>query len=115
MNVLDKLPRKVINDVDCYASYISDYMSHFNFEYKLFLFGSISKFNYTDDSDIDLLLLINRDFESIRDCKKFKYALLYDCPNLDRELDLKVYSMNHFYSTDNFFENSIKSDLVRVR
>ena len=115
MDLLNTLPKNVINDINGYALYIKDYLEKLNIKYSLFLFGSIAKFNYSSTSDIDLLLLVDIEFDNIRECKKFKYELLFDSPSLSRELDLKVYSRNHFNSTTNFFENSIKRDLIELR
>lgn len=114
LDVLNRLPNSVLGDIKDYVNCIKVYLSNLDISYDLYLFGSIAKFNYNEDSDIDLLLIVDKDFSSIKECKKFKYSLLYDMPCLDRELDLKVYSKNKFFSTDNFFENDIKKDLVKV-
>lgn len=114
MNVLNRLPKKVVNNINYYADYISNYLNENKIDFSLFLFGSISKFDYNDDSDIDLLLLLEKDY-SKRECRDIKIEMLYDLDDKGRELDLKVYSKNHFYSTDNYFENSIQKDLVRLR
>lgn len=113
MTVLDKLPKKVIDNINYYVDYITKYLNENEIDFSLFLFGSISKFDYNDDSDIDLLLLLDKDY-TIKECRDIKFAMLYDLCDRGRELDLKVYSKNHFYSTDNYFENSIQKDLVKL-
>lgn len=82
---------------------------------EIYLFGSVSKGKYKSNSDIDFLVLLDRPIDK---STKIDLWEVFDDACLDNNLidvDVKFYTKEKFFSTNNFFENSIQKDLIPVK
>ena len=93
-----------------------------NYRIEIYLFGSIDKGNYSKNSDIDLLVILNSIELSARDKKVLRCKIrdlavdLEIDDNLSKELDCKVYGEIDFNrsSIHSNLEKQIARDLVRA-
>ena len=82
---------------------------------EIYLFGSVSKGKYNSNSDIDFLILLDKPIDK---STKIDLWEVFDDACLDNNLidvDVKFYTKENFFSTDNFFETSIQKDLIPVK
>ena len=82
---------------------------------EIYLFGSVSKGKYNSNSDIDFLILLDKPIDK---STKIDLWEVFDDACLDNNLidvDVKFYTRDRFFNTDNFFENSIQKDLIPVK
>lgn len=82
---------------------------------EIYLFGSVSKGKYNSNSDIDFLILLDKPIDK---STKIDLWEVFDDACLDNNLidvDVKFYTKEKFFSTDNFFETSIQKDLIPVK
>lgn len=84
----------------------------------IYLFGSYAKGKVSQNSDIDLLILLNRDF-NLKQCRDYKFKLeehLYDDLDEIYDLDLKVYTEDVFNNLSKKigFENHIKEYMINI-
>ena len=93
-----------------------------NYRIEIYLFGSIAKGNYSKNSYIDLLVILNSIELSARDKKVLRCKIrdlavdLEIDDNLSKELDCKVYGEIDFNrsSIHSNLEKQIARDLVRA-
>lgn len=85
---------------------------------EIYLFGSIAKGKYSKSSDIDILVLINKD-KSLKELREIRHFLedKIDILNLSRDVDIKVYEKGRYLnlSTNPSFEKEILKDLVCIK
>ena len=84
----------------------------------ILLFGSIAKGKYKNNSDIDILILID-DNKSVSELRKLRHELEDDIDNLNlsRSVDIKLYNKNRYIelSKEISFEGDIIKDLIDIR
>lgn len=84
----------------------------------ILLFGSIAKGKYKNNSDIDILILID-DNKSVSELRKLRHELEDDIDNLNlsRSVDIKLYNKNRYIelSKEISFEGDIRKDLIDIR
>ena len=84
----------------------------------ILLFGSIAKGKYKNNSDIDILILID-DNKSVSKLRKLRHELEDDIDNLNlsRSVDIKLYNKNRYIelSKEISFEGDIIKDLIDIR
>ena len=84
----------------------------------ILLFGSIAKGKYKNNSDIDILILID-DNKSVSELRKLRHELEDDIDNLNlsRSVDIKLYNKNRYIelSKEISFEGDIVKDLIDIR
>ena len=82
------------------------------------LFGSIAKGRFKNNSDIDILILIEEN-KSVRELRKLRHELedYIDNLNLSRDVDIKIYNKERYIelSKEVSFEQDIIKDLVNIR
>ena len=84
----------------------------------ILLFGSIAKGKYKNNSDIDILILIDNN-KSVSELRKLRHELEDDIDNLNlsRSVDIKLYNKNRYIelSKEISFEGDIIKDLIDIR
>ena len=97
-----------------YKTFLST-INHLGITAEMYLFDSISKGKYNSRSDIDFLILLDKPID--KSTKIDLWDALDDACLDNRliDLDVKFYTRERFFSTDNFFENSIQKDLIPVK
>ncbi|MGL4799644.1 MAG: nucleotidyltransferase domain-containing protein [Cellulosilyticaceae bacterium] len=83
----------------------------------IYLYGSIAKGCYTKRSDIDLLVLLNGEYD-IRKLRELRHLLEdgIDTLALGMEVDLKVYTTSRYAELCKVpcFEQAIQKDLIDI-
>ena len=87
-------------------------------ECDVYLFGSIAKGRYKKESDIDILILINRDLQK-RELRSIRHSIEdeIDKLHIGRDVDIKLYFNSHYYklAKNVCFEREILNDLIDIR
>lgn len=84
----------------------------------ILLFGSIAKGKYRSSSDIDVLILVDKN-KTISELRKLRHELEDDIDNLNlsRNVDIKLYNKDRYIelSREISFEQDIVKDLIDIR
>ncbi len=84
----------------------------------ILLFGSIAKGKYRSSSDIDILILVDKN-KTISELRKLRHELEDDIDNLNlsRNVDIKLYNKDRYIelSREISFEQDIVKDLIDIR
>lgn len=85
---------------------------------QIYLFGSIAKGGYSKNSDIDILVLINKN-KTLKELRELRHFLedIIDELHLSRDVDIKVYEKERYFSlsTRPSFEKEILNDLIDLK
>lgn len=85
---------------------------------EVYLFGSIAKGRYSKNSDIDILVLINKN-KTLKELRELRHFLedIIDVLYLSRDIDIKVYEKKRYFnlSTKPSFEKEILNDLIDLK
>lgn len=102
--------------ISIYFHKFKNIISKLNLDAEIYLFGSVAKGQYNKNSDLDLLVLL--DVPSIEKLTRIEILEVFDLAYLDYKLmdvDVKIYSRDKFFNSNNYFEKSIVSDLVPLK
>lgn len=88
-----------------------------NIPHKIYLFGSLVKAKYKDNSDIDFLVILNGKDLTSKDRRDEYLHVLDRVEQIDIELDCKIYGdidYNRLAKTSNF-EKQISKELILLK
>lgn len=80
---------------------------------KVILFGSQARGNATEDSDIDILIILNNDFNDHQESKKISYFICDLCLEYDIVITCFFTTLEKWKNTNNaFFRNIRKEGII---